>query len=208
MYVQHEWDWSEALKFSTGLRYSTFSQQGPYTLYKRDDNGNRTDSTSYKRGQSIVTYQGLEPRFTVRYAINDQTSLKASFTRNMQYIHLVSNAGSTLPTDLWVPSTYRVQPQKSWLGALGLFKNFADNMYETSIEGYYKDMRNQIEYREGYTQSLKDPESDFVFGRGWSYGTEFFINKARGKFTGWIGYTLSWTWRKFPFRQNMIVATI
>ena len=71
-------------------------------------------------------------------------------------------------------------------------------MYETSVELYYKDMQNQIEYKEGYTPSLTDPEEEFAFGRGWSYGSEFFINKARGKLTGWIGYTLSWTYRKFP----------
>jgi hypothetical protein len=70
-------------------------------------------------------------------------------------------------------------------------------MFETSIELYYKSMENQIEYKEGFTPSIKDPEEDFVFGRGWSYGSEFFIQKTRGKFTGWIGYTLSWTWRKF-----------
>ncbi|HEX6431081.1 MAG TPA: TonB-dependent receptor, partial [Niastella sp.] len=79
----------------------------------------------------------------------------------------------------------------------GLFKNFANNMLETSLEVYYKRMDNQIEYREGYTPSLKDPEEDFVFGKGWSYGTELFINKTKGKLTGWIGYSLSWTWRQF-----------
>lgn len=197
-YVQHDWDWSDDLKLSTGLRFSRFSQQGPFTVYNRDANGNQLDSIHYGRGQNIKTYQGLEPRFTVRYNLNEETSLKASVTRNMQYIHLVSNAGSTLPTDLWVPSTYRVKPQISWMGALGLFKNFKDNTYETSVELYYKNMQNQIEYKEGYTQSLKDPETDFVFGRGWSYGAEYFINKTKGKFTGWIGYTLSWTWRQFP----------
>jgi hypothetical protein len=96
-----------------------------------------------------------------------------------------------------VPSTFRVKPQLSWLYAAGVFKNFRNNEYETSVEVYYKDMDNQIEYAEGYTPSLQDPEEDFVFGKGWSYGSEFFINKVRGKFTGWIGYTLSWTWRKF-----------
>jgi hypothetical protein len=75
-------------------------------------------------------------------------------------------------------------------------------MYETSVEVYYKDMQNQIEYREGYTPSLKDPEEEFVFGKGWSYGAEFFINKTRGKLNGWIGYTLSWTWRKFAELNN------
>jgi hypothetical protein len=123
--------------------------------------------------------------------------LKASVTRNLQYIHLVSNAGTTLPTDLWVPSTFTVQPQISWQYAAGFFKNFNNNQYETSLEVYYKDMRNQIEYKEGYTPSLRDPELDFTFGRGWSYGSELFVNKLRGRLTGWVGYTLSWTWRKF-----------
>jgi hypothetical protein len=82
--------------------------------------------------------------------------------------------------------------------AAGIFKNFLDNSIEASVEGYYKDMRNQIEYREGYVQGLRDPEKDFVFGRGWSYGSELFINKIRGRLTGWIGYSLSWTYRQFP----------
>jgi hypothetical protein len=110
----------------------------------------------------------------------------------------VSNSGTTLPTDLWVPSTFRVQPQKSWQYAAGLFKNFGDNQYETSVELYYKNMQNQIEYREGYTPNFGDTETEFVFGKGWSYGSEFFINKTRGRLTGWVGYTLSWTWRQFP----------
>jgi len=198
VYVQHDWDVNDAFKLSSGLRFSTFTQMGPYTIYQEDADGNKLDSTEFGRGENIKTYGGLEPRVTLRYALNDETSLKGSVTRNMQYIHLVSNAGSTLPTDLWVPSTYRVNPQISWMYAAGLYKNFDDNMYETSLEVYYKDMQNQIEYKEGYTQSLKDPEEDFVFGKGWSYGAELYVNKARGKFTGWIGYTLSWTWRKFP----------
>jgi hypothetical protein len=181
-----------------GLRYSDFRQLGPYTIFTRDADGNKTDSILFGKGEVVKQYGGIEPRFTFRYALNDETSVKGSVTRNLQYIHLVSNAGSTLPTDLWVPSTYRVQPQLSWLYAAGLFKNFADNTYETSIEVYYKHMDRQIEYMEGYSPSLKDPEEEFVFGKGWSYGTELFVNKTRGKLTGWIGYTLSWTWRKFP----------
>ena len=134
----------------------------------------------------------------MRYALNDETSVKASVTRNLQYIHLVSNAGTTLPTDIWVPSTYKVKPQISWLYAAGLFKNFKDNMFETSVEIYYKQMNNQIEYKEGYTPTgLDDTENSFAFGKGWSYGSEFFINKTKGRLTGWVGYTLSWTWRKF-----------
>jgi hypothetical protein len=90
-----------------------------------------------------------------------------------------------------------VKPQKSWLYALGIFKNWKDNTYETSVELYYKDMQNQIEYKEGYTPGFTDVETDFTFGRGWSYGSELFVNKVKGRFTGWVGYTLSYTWRRF-----------
>ncbi len=199
LYIQDDWDISDKIKVHTGLRYSSFKQVGAYKLFTRDANLNKLDSTVFAKGQTVKTYGGFEPRFTIRYEIDKQTSLKASVTRNLQYIHLVSNSGSTLPTDIWVPSTYKVKPQDSWLYAMGLFKNFDNNTYETSIEAYYKTMLNQIEYKEGYTpNSLDDTENSFVFGKGWSYGTELFINKVKGRLTGWVGYTLSWTWRKFP----------
>jgi len=198
VYLQDDWEINEKIKIHAGLRYSWFQQTGPYKIYQTDENGNRLDSTVFGSGKAVKTYGGLEPRFTIRYALNDETSLKASVTRNLQYIHLVSNAGTTLPTDIWVPSTYKVKPQISWLYAAGLFKNFKDNMYETSVELYYKQMQNQIEYKEGYAPTgLDDTENSFVFGKGWSYGAEFFVNKTKGRLTGWAGYTLSWTWRKF-----------
>jgi hypothetical protein len=198
VYVQDDIEISSKLQLNVGLRYSFFQQVGPYKLYKTDFDGNRLDSTVYKNGMPVKTYGGLEPRATLRYAINDETSIKASVTKNFQYIHLVSNSGTTLPTDIWVSSTYKVKPQISWLYAAGFFKNFKKNMFETSVEMYYKDMQNQIEYSEGYTpNSLDDTENSFVFGKGWSYGSEFLVNKVRGKLTGWVGYTLSWTWRKF-----------
>ena len=197
IYLQDDWEIGEKWKVNYGIRYSSFTQIGPFTRYIRDANQNPTDSTKYKSFEPIKTYGGIEPRITFRYAIDDETSVKAAITRNLQYIHLVSNSGTTLPTDLWVPSTYVVKPQISWLYAAGLFKNFANNKYETSIEVYYKDMRNQVDYKEGYTPGLNDPENDFVFGKGWSYGTELLVNKLKGRLTGWVGYTLSWTWRKF-----------
>ena len=199
LYVQDDWDINSKIRVHLGLRYSFFQQIGPYKIYTTDDDGNRTDSTVFGNGKKIITYTGLEPRFTLRHSLNEATSLKASVTRNLQFIHLVSNAGTTLPTDIWVPSTYLVKPQISWLYAAGIYKNFKNGTYETSVELYYKQMQNQIEYREGYTPStLRDTEEDFTFGKGWSYGTEFFVNKLKGKLTGWIGYTLSQTWRKFP----------
>ena len=198
VYAQDDWDINKKIKVNAGLRWSVFQQVGPYKKYLTDDNGNRLDSTVYDNGKSVKTYSGFEPRLTLRYSINDATSLKASVTKNYQYIHLVSNAGTTLPTDIWVPSTYKVKPEESWLYALGLFKNFKDNDYETSIEFYFKNMKNQIEYEEGYTPTtLDDTENYFTFGKGWSYGSEIFINKTKGRFTGWAGYSLSWTWRKF-----------
>jgi hypothetical protein len=198
LYLQDDWEPSEKLKINYGIRWSTFTQIGPYNKYIRDVNGNKLDSTHYNSFEKVKSYGGLEPRLTLRYALTDLSSIKISVSRNYQYIHLVSNSGNTLPTDLWVPSTYLVRPQLSWQYAAGYFRNFRDNMYETSVEFYYKNMKNQIEYKEGYTPSLNDPEEEFVFGKGWSYGAEFFINKTKGRFTGWLGYTLSWTWRKFP----------
>ncbi|MGN7723855.1 TonB-dependent receptor [Chitinophaga sp. 22620] len=198
LYIQDDWEISPRLKVNIGLRYSGFRQIGPYTRYTRDRDGNKLDSTVYRGGQEVRSYGGPEPRLLLRYAWNDRESVKASVARNNQYIHLVTNAGSTLPTDIWVPSTYLVKPQFSWQYSAGYFRNFADNSWEASVEAYYKDLRNQVEYREGYTPSLKDPEEEFVFGKGYAYGAELFIHKIKGKLTGWIGYTLAWTWRQFP----------
>lgn len=197
VYIQDDWDITKRFRVNGGIRWGSFTQLGSYTAYVKDNFGNRIDSTVYGKGQKVQTYNGFEPRLSLRYSFNDISSFKAGITRNLQYIHLATNSGTTLPTDLWVPSTIRVKPEIGWQYAAGYFRNFKDNEYETSVELYYKTMQNQVEYREGYTPSLNDPEEDFVFGKGWSYGAEFFINKTRGKFTGWIGYTLSWTWRQF-----------
>jgi len=203
LYLQDDWDISKGIKLNYGVRYSMFQQIGSYKTYTTDANGNRLDSTLYSKGQTVKTYGGLEPRATIRISLNENSSIKAAVTRNLQYIHLVSNAGTTLPTDIWVPSTLRVKPQIGWQYATGYFRNFNDNMFETSLELYYKTMQNQIEYKEGYTpNTLTDPEESFVFGKGWSYGAELFINKVKGRFTGWVGYTLSWSWRKFPDLNN------
>lgn len=196
-YIQDDWDVTDKFRIGAGLRVSAFSQIGPYYKYEKDANGNPGDSTFYGSGQRVEDYGGFEPRLTLRYNTGKNSSVKAAVTRNLQYIHLATNSGTTLPTDLWVPSTYRVRPQEGWQYAAGYFQNFKDNMYEASVEVYYKNMRNQIEYKEGYTPSLNDPEEEFTFGKGWSYGAEFFINKSKGRLTGWIGYTLSWTWRQF-----------
>ncbi len=202
-YVLDEFEPTKWLRFNVGLRYSGFAQVGPYTQYATGFAGRVTDSTVYGPGEVVRTYGGPEPRANVRFSLGQYSSLKASVARAYQYIHLVSNNGSTLPTDTWVPSTALVQPQKAWQYSLGYFRNFLDNALETSVEVYYKTLDNQVEYRQGFTpNTLEDPERAFVFGTGEAYGAEFFINKTKGKFTGWIGYTLAWTWREFSALNN------
>jgi hypothetical protein len=120
---------------------------------------------------------------------------------NQQYMCIwFLQSTTTLPIDLWVPSTAAVKPQIGVQAAIGYFRNFKDDMIETSVEVYYKHLWNQIEYGESAVGSITidDVEDQFTFGKGWSYGAEFFVKKAKGKWTGWIGYTLAWTWRKFP----------
>lgn len=198
-YVLDEFDITPRLQVNAGLRYSQFLQVGPYKRYTYDSNDKILDSTSVAANEIAKSYGGLEPRFNIRYTIDASSSFKASVAKTYQYLHLVTNNGSTLPTDLWSPSSYLVRPQKAWQYSLGYFKNFANNKLETSVEVYYKDMQNLLEFREGYTpNSLRDVDYDFVFGRGYAYGAEFFVNKTKGKWTGWLGYTLSWTYRNFP----------
>lgn len=202
-YILDDFDLSKRIKINVGLRYTWFGQVGAYTAFKVDSNGNKTDSTKFGKGELVKAYGGLEPRFNIRYTLDDASSLKASVAKTYQYLHLVSNNGSTLPTDVWAPSTYIVKPQMAWQYSAGYFHNFLDNKLETSVEVYYKDMYNQVQYKDGYVpNSLQDPELSYTFGKGTAYGAELFINKTQGRFTGWIGYTLSWTNQKFAMLNN------
>jgi hypothetical protein len=205
LYVNDDWDVTDKIKINGGLRATCFQFMGPFERYILNSSNQIIDSILYKKGQNIKTYNHLEPRLSFRYEINDLSSVKASFTQNYQYIHLASVTAISLPTDIWIPSTDIVKPQFGTQYSLGYFRNFKNNMWETSVEAYYKDMRNQIEFKEGSLpeDNIKNnTDNNLTFGRGWSYGTEFFINKKTGKWTGWIGYTLSFTKRKFPEINN------
>lgn len=197
IYMQDEFNLTEKLKFNIGLRYNLFNQVGPYN-YITEENEER-DTSSFSSGETVQNWDGLEPRVSARYLINEKSSLKTAFNINNQYIHLVSLTGNTMPFDIWLPSNKKIKPQRGWQYSLGYYRNLKDNNYEFSVEGYYKEMENQLEYRQDYVPAVSgEVEDDLVSGDGWSYGLEFFLKKKYGDFQGWIGYTISRTQRKFP----------
>ena len=195
-YFQDEWTATDWLKINAGFRLSMYQHTGPFEEVRNQ--GARSDTTTYKTLEAIQTYFGAEPRLSMRFAINKSTSLKAGFAMNSQYVHLVSSSNSTLPTDVWVPSSKVIKPQRSIQYSLGFFKNFKADEYETSVEVYYKDLWNQIEFGESYVQEINtEIEEGYVFGDGRAYGVEFFVKKRVGKINGWLGYTLSKSEREF-----------
>jgi len=199
IYVHDEWDISKHWKLNMGVRYTHYNQLGPFTRYVTDEFGHVTDSIQYPAGKSIAQYNRAEPRLAVRWLIDSTTSIKASATLNYQFMHQISIATISLPTDVWMPSTDLMKPQTVFQYSLGVFKNFHQNMFETYIDLYYKQMYNLPEYREGLSFSMLNLNTDqlYVFGKGWAAGAEFFVKKSRGRFTGFIGYTLSFTRRQF-----------
>ncbi|MEJ8801617.1 TonB-dependent receptor [Pontibacter sp. H249] len=144
------------------------------------------------------TYFALEPRLAAKYNLTENTSLKASYASMMQYVHLVANSGASLPTDIWYPSSDYVKPQRSQQVAAGISQLFGNGKFLFTNEVYYKWMERQIDFRDGANLFVNDDlEAEFLFGKGKSYGNEAYIEKIKGRTTGWIGYTLSWTYRKF-----------
>ena len=173
LYVEDDWQVNNRFKVNLGLHASGFHVGNTF-------------------------YQSLQPRVATRYLVSDQLSLKASYARMTQYIHLLTNSGIGLPTDLWVPATEVVPPQQSHQIAIGAARTYRDR-YEISLEGYYKTMNNVIEYKEGasFAEPGRDWQTLVEVGNGTSYGTELLLQKKVGKTTGWLGYTLSWTNRQF-----------
>jgi hypothetical protein len=202
LYVNDEFDLTNLIKVNAGLRYSMFSHVGPFTRYIKDPLTNQTtDSVQYAQFENVKTYQHLEPRISARVLLDEYSSIKAGFTQNYQYIHLAALSAVSLPTDIWVPSSDIVLPQFGTQYSLGYYRNIHKNMFEIAIEGYYKQMKNQIEFKEGalVEDNIKNnTDNNFAFGDGTSYGFELFVNKQYGRLTGWIGYTWSKTTRIFP----------
>ena len=206
IYLLDDWSVNERLKVNFGMRLSMYQHIGPFTRYFNNENTGTTDSTIiYSSGKPIKTYFGPEPRLSARYLFPDNSSFKLGIAHNYQYIHLASISSVSLPTDLWFPSTEVVKPQIGTQYSMGYFKNFFNNKYEASVELYYKDLNNLIEYKENSfpEDNLKNNvDNQLTFGRGYSYGAEFFLKKRLGDFNGWIGYTWSKTMRQFDEIDN------
>lgn len=205
LYALDDFDLTELIKVNLGFRLSAFQFIGPFTRYQKDGNGNTIGTQQYGNFENIKMYVKPEPRLSARYTLNESSSIKVGVTHNYQYMHLASIAANSLPTDLWLPTTDIVKPQIGTQYSAGYFKNLKENMFETSVEVYYKDLRNLVEYKEGSQPSAgvnDNVDNQLTFGNGYSYGVELFVKKRKGDFTGWIGYTLSNTRRKFPEINN------
>ncbi|MBN2347673.1 MAG: TonB-dependent receptor [Bacteroidales bacterium] len=206
-YIQNEQNITKNLSLFYGFRFSVFQNVGKskYFLY---DSSNPlryeiSDTINQGWGQVYNTYSGFEPRLALRYAFNDKSSVKASYNRMFQYIHLASNSTSSLPIDVWFPSSPNVKPQIADQVAFGYFRNFNNNLIETSVELYYKNNQNAIDFRDHAELILNDKyEGELRFGESWSYGAEFMIKKPEGRLNGWISYTYSRTLRKIPEINN------
>ena len=187
---------SPKLTLSYGLRYSMFNNIGG-KIYSFSDDYEVVDTTDYKKGDVFNTYNGLEPRLAARILIDQKSSVKLSYNRTYQYLHLATNTAASTPLDVWFSSNPNIKPQYADQVAGGYFRNFMDNMLEASAEVYYKKMNDAVDFKDHASligNELFDAE--IRSGSAYSYGLELYLRKKQGKFTGWISYTLSKTRRK------------
>lgn len=199
VYVGDRFDLSSNLSMDLGVRYSMYNYMGPQSvnLYAPDlpkSESNVIGTTSYDQGEIAKTYHGPEFRMSARYQIRDDLSVKAGYNTLRQYIHLLSNTTAIAPTDIWKLSDPNIRPQFGDQVSLGLYKNFKDNTIETSIEGYFKNLKDYLDYKSGANLILNHHiETDVINTKGKAYGVEFLVKKISGKLNGWMGYTYSRT---------------
>ena len=202
-YIQNEQKIGNRWAFLYGLRYSGFNFMGKGKAYDFNDEGKKIDEREYKSWESIKYHHGIEPRASVNFIVNESSSIKTAYNRNFQYLHQLSNSTTSSPTDIWIPSSNNVKPQIADQIALGYYQNFKKDEYQVSVETYYKWLHNQIDYRPNANIVLNElVEGELVYGKGRAYGIEFQIKKTKGKFTGWVNYTLSRSLRTFDEIDN------
>ena len=198
LYIENELTPSDRFTVNYGLRLSHFNYVGEGDVFTFDTEtpvGQRrtvTSTESFDQWESIQTYANLEPRLSLKFQLNNKESLKATYNRTAQYIHLLSNTAASTPVDIWTPSTNNIRPQISDQVAIGYFLNSADNTLEFSVETYFKRLDNLIDYVDG-ADLLLNPfiEGDILEGKGRAFGLELFLRKTAGRFTGWASYTLA-----------------
>jgi hypothetical protein len=197
IYVTDIFTLSPNLGLDVGMRYSLYTYLGPNKVYIYQSGvpgspGSVIDSLTYGNNKPICRYSGLEPRISLRFTLSDNSSVKLSYNRIHQYVNLVSNTAVMAPTDVWKLSSPNLKPLTCDHFAIGYFKNFKNNTYETSIEVYYKSLTNAIEYKNG-ADLLLNPylEADLTNVKGYNYGVELYVKKNSGRLTGWVSYTFS-----------------
>ena len=196
-YISDEFDLSDNVSFLLGVRYSRYTQLGPEEVFQYEEQTTRSigairDTLSFSSGEQIATYDGLEPRASIRFGLNRLNSIKASYNRLRQYIHLISNSAAITPFDVWKSSDPFLPPQISDQVALGYFQNFRSNEIESSVELFYRWIDNIPQFKNAADPILNTAlETDIIIGDGRAYGTELMVRKNYGRLTGWLGYTLS-----------------
>ncbi len=211
-FIQHELEFGEKFGFSYGLRYDMYQYFGPRTVREYAENlplnvGNVIAERTYGDREVIQTYDGWGPRVSMRYSLDSKTSIKAGYNKMYQFIHLISNTATIAPTDVWKLSDQFLRPQIVDQYSLGIYKNFKGNIFESSIEVYYKDIQNIVEYKDGARLLLQNHlETEVIPGQGQAYGVEMYVKKNLGRTTGWASYTYSRALRRVvtPFEEEII----
>ena len=203
-YVTNTWKASNKINLTYGARLTAFSILGKGDYYAVDADGVVMDTFSYKKGEVVKTYFNVEPRLAMSYQLSPVSSIKTSYVRNVQNLHLISNSTTASPTDKWLASTNIIKPEISDQVSLGYYRNFGGNLYELNVEAYYKTMQNQVDYKDGADIYINSDaiETQLLFGKGRAYGIEWLFKKKLGKFSGWVSYTLSKTERKINGINN------
>jgi len=192
----------DRLSFSLGLRYSFYQNIGPNELFNYENASQprlseTTGSTLFSNGEVVENFGNLEPRVSMKLGLNRDNSIKLSYNRMAQYIHLISNTTAATPIDIWQVSTPYIPPQLAHNYSIGYFQNFKNNTWETSLEIFYKDIEQIIDYKDLPTLLLNDQlETELLIGQGRAYGTEVAIKKNKGRWTGNLAYTYSRSERK------------